>query len=112
MKATFSRMTALLMGLGLATLAVFAIHAATSVDRQTQGARVDIDLAVHTLRTAPAFCVIEFGGVSGYLSSCIRAHAMRPNLLPRDSVVLARDQDQTRRLYAADSMAENGWSQH
>jgi len=113
MNAPFSRITALSVCLALAMLAVVAVDAATTNggNRQTQEADMDVDLAMRALRSAPGFCLIEFGGVSGYLSSCIRAHAARPNLLPRDCIIHAQDGDHMRRLYAHTCMAENGWSE-
>lgn len=70
-----------------------------------------INLPASALQVAPGFCRVELGGVMGYLSSCMRTHVQRPQLLPRECVVQASDGNRTRRLYAHTCLIENGWRQ-
>ena len=90
---------AIALCLAVAGLTVATVHAAPNGDdgKRTFNTSAGIDLPPAALRSAPGFCLIEFGGVSGYLSSCIRTHALRPNLLPRDCVVRVSEGNRTRR---------------
>lgn len=68
-----------------------------------------IALPDSALRVAPGFCRTEVGGVTGYISSCMRTHLQRPNLLPRACAVNVRDGNRSRRVYESRCLIDHGW---